>query len=125
MATKWRHMMRIRNIAAVLALTGSALILSATTALAAPFLFGTANDAFGEHIFQYDLSVPGGNKINVYNQFVTNSFFDSLNFVTATSLIYTDQGRGEVYRVNTDGSGNVRIASGLNIPKDLVLEPNG
>lgn len=107
----------------------AAVVLSASTVSAAPFVFGTANGP-GSEIFRFDL---GTNTKSVVLDTLTAN--DGIAFDPQGRILFTvedPQGDAGVYRVNQDGTGLVKLAGNAQVGgtgfaelKDIVLDPSG
>jgi hypothetical protein len=119
--------MKPRDFVRVTVLT-AALMSTAAAAFAAPFtipiLYGTQEVSSVRSIFSYDLT--NNTLTTIFTAgFGSNIGPDSLVVDSLGRIIYTSDSNGTVHRVNADGTGDVVLASGLVVPKDLVIEPGG
>jgi len=109
-------------------LTATTVIAATSSAFAAPFslpfLYGTQEVTSVRSIFRFDLTTDTFST-TFTAPFGSNIGPDSLQVDSLGRIIYTSDSNGTVHRVNADGTGDVVLASGLVVPKDLVIEPGG
>jgi streptogramin lyase len=96
----------------------SLVLLSLGAAARADILYGTSVD--GSFLFRADTSTA-----SVTTILNTLSGADSLVFDTTGRIIYSQIYSGSVRRYDPFASTDVLIASGLQLPADLALEPGG
>src|SRR5437762_8283470 len=108
----------------------AAVLSTASTAFAAPFIFGSAN-ASGHEIFRFDLADNTKTTVLDTSTLAGCSLApictpDSLVFDSLGRIVYTMENRGELHRFTPGVPGSDQIlAGGLINPKDLVLAPDG
>jgi hypothetical protein len=107
----------VRRVALAAVVAG---VASTASAASIPILYGSAN---GTSLFKFDLTT------DTFTTILSTAFSpvspDSLVVDSLGRIIYTSDSNGTVHRVNADGTGDVVLASGLVVPKDLVIEPDG
>jgi len=121
--------MKTRSLVHLSVLTAAIALGLASTASAAPFIVGSAN-ASGHEIFQFDLATNTKTTLLDTSTLPGCSFNtcepDSLVFDSLGRIVYTMEDKGELHRFTPGVPGSDQVlATGLIVPKDLVLAPDG